>query len=158
MIVSSPGGDMHARHVCPKVSILIRGIEFLANLIVLESKGIDLILVMDWLSKHNGLVDCAKRAIRLTPSSGKELEYVAKNMVTDKVASNRIVLNHLDAASILDIRTVSEFPDIFPEELSGMPVDHKIEFVIELVPGIAPIFKRPYRMAANQLAKLKEQL
>jgi hypothetical protein len=44
MIVSSPGGDMHASYVCPKVSILIRGVEFLANLIVLESKGIDVIL------------------------------------------------------------------------------------------------------------------
>jgi hypothetical protein len=73
MIVSSPGGDMHARHVSPKVSILIRGVEFLANLTVLESKGIDMILGMDWLSKHNGLIDCAKKAIRLTPSSGKEL-------------------------------------------------------------------------------------
>jgi hypothetical protein len=47
MIVSSPGGDMHARHVCPKISIIIRGVEFLANLIVLESKGIDVILGMD---------------------------------------------------------------------------------------------------------------
>jgi hypothetical protein len=47
MIVSSPGGDMHARHVCPKVSILIRGVEFLASLIVVESKGIDVILGMD---------------------------------------------------------------------------------------------------------------
>jgi hypothetical protein len=44
MIVSSPGGDMHERHVCPKVNILIRGVEFMANLIVLESKGIDVIL------------------------------------------------------------------------------------------------------------------
>jgi predicted aspartyl protease len=50
MIVSSPAGDIHARHVSPKVSILIRGVEFLANLIVLESKGIDVILGMDWLS------------------------------------------------------------------------------------------------------------
>jgi hypothetical protein len=47
MICSSPRGDMHARHVCPKVSILIRVVEFLANLIVLESKGIDVILRMD---------------------------------------------------------------------------------------------------------------
>jgi hypothetical protein len=47
MIVSSPRGDMHARHVCPKVSILIRGVEFLANLIVLESKGINVILGLD---------------------------------------------------------------------------------------------------------------
>jgi hypothetical protein len=51
----------------PKVSILIRGVEFLANLIVLESKGIDVILGMDWLSKHNGQIDCAKKAVKLTP-------------------------------------------------------------------------------------------
>jgi hypothetical protein len=55
----------------PKVIILIRGVEFLANLIVLESKGIDVILGMDWLSKHNGLIDCAKKAVRLTPSCRK---------------------------------------------------------------------------------------
>jgi hypothetical protein len=155
MIVSSPGGDMHARHVCPKVSILIRGVEFLANLIVLESKGIDVILGMDWLSKHNGLIDCAKKAVRLTPRSGKELEYVAENLVMDKAASNRTVLNHLDVASTLDIRIVSEYLDVFPEELPGMPPDREIEFVIELVPSTAPIFKRPYRMAAINWLSLR---
>jgi hypothetical protein len=117
-----------------------------------------MILGMDWLSKHNGLIDCTKKAVRLTPSSGKELEYAAENLVTDKAASNRIELKHLDAASTLDIKTVSEFLDGFPKELPGMPLDHEIVFVIELVPGTAPIFKRPYRMAANQLAELKEQL
>jgi hypothetical protein len=130
----------------------------LANLIVLESKGIDIILGMDWLSKHNGLIDCAKKAVRLTPTSGNELKYVAENLVMNKAASNRMVLNHLDAASIRGIRTVSEFLDVFPEELPGMPPDSEIEFVIELVPGTTPIFKRPYRMAANQLAELKKQL
>jgi hypothetical protein len=45
----------------------------------------------------------------------------------------------------------------FPEE-PGMPSDREIEFVIELVPGTTPIFKRPYRMTANQLSELKEQL
>jgi hypothetical protein len=94
----------------------------------------------------------------LTHSSGKELEYVAENLVTDKATSNKMVLNQLDAASTMDIRTVSEFLDVFPEELPGMLLDREIEFVIELVPGTAPIFKRPYRMAANQLAELKEQL
>jgi hypothetical protein len=61
MIVSSPEGDMHARHVCPKVNILIRGIEFIANLIVLESKRIDVILGMDWLSEHKRMANCAKK-------------------------------------------------------------------------------------------------
>jgi hypothetical protein len=119
MIVSSPRGDMHVRYVCLKVSILISGVEFLAILIVLELKGIDVILGMDWLSKHNGLIDCAKKVARLTPSSGKELEYMAENLVTDKATSNKIVLNHLDAASTLDIRIVSEFSDVIPEELPG---------------------------------------
>jgi hypothetical protein len=94
----------------------------------------------------------------LTPSSGKELEYLAENLVMDKATSNRIVLNHLDAASTLDIRTVSEFPDVFLAELPGMPPDRETVFVIELVPSTDPIFKRPYRMAANQLAERKEQL
>jgi hypothetical protein len=118
MIVSSPGGDMHARHVCSKVSILIRGVEFLANLIVLESKGIDVILGMDWLSKHNGLIDCAKKAVRLTPGSGKELEYVVENLVMDKAASNKIVLNDLDVVSTLDIKAVSEYPDVFSRRIA----------------------------------------
>jgi hypothetical protein len=47
MIVSSPGGDMPARQLCPKVNLKIRGVDFVANLIVLESKGIDIILGMD---------------------------------------------------------------------------------------------------------------
>jgi hypothetical protein len=104
------------------------------------------ILGMDWLSKHNRLMDCAKKAVRLKHSCGEELEYVAENLVIYKATSNIIVLNHLDAASTLDIRTVSEFPDVNPEELPGMPPDREIEFVIELVSCIAPIFKRPYRM------------
>jgi hypothetical protein len=116
------------------------------------------ILGMDWLSKHKGMINYAKKAVRLTTSNGKEMEYAAENLVTDKAAFNRVVLNQLDAASTMDVMTVSEFPDVFPEELPGMPPDHEIEFVIELVPATAPIFKRPYRMAANQLAELKEQL
>jgi hypothetical protein len=158
MIVSSPGGDMHARHVCSKVSILIRGVEFLTILIVLESNGINVILGMDWLNKHKGMINCAKKAVRLTTSSGKEMEYVVENLITDKATSNRVMLNQLDAASTMDVRTVSKFLNVFPEEFPGMPPYREIEFVIELVPGTAPIFKRPYRMAANQLADLKEQL
>jgi hypothetical protein len=94
----------------------------------------------------------------LTPSSGKELEHVVENLVMDKSASNRIVLKHLVVVSTLDIRAVSEYPDVFLEELQGIPPDRDIEFVIELVHGTAPIFKRPYRMAANQLADLMEEL
>jgi hypothetical protein len=56
--------------------------------------------------------------MRLTTSSGKELEYVAEKLVMDKAASNQIVLNQLDAASTLDIRIVSEFLDVFSRRIA----------------------------------------
>jgi hypothetical protein len=53
---------------------------------------------------------------------------------------------------------VNEFPDVFPEELPGMPPDQDIEFVIELKPGTAPIYKTPFRMTTPELAELKEHI
>ena len=53
---------------------------------------------------------------------------------------------------------VYEFSDIFLDELSGLPPDRDVEFKIELVPGMAPISRRPYRMPPNELAELKIQL
>ena len=53
---------------------------------------------------------------------------------------------------------VKDFPDIFPEELPGMPPDRDIEFLIELLPGTGPISKRPHRMHANDLEKLRSRL
>ena len=53
---------------------------------------------------------------------------------------------------------VRDYPDVFPEELLGMPPDHDVEFIIDLLPGIGPIAKRPYRMSVDELAELKKQL
>jgi hypothetical protein len=55
------------------------------------------------------------------------------------------------------ILVVCEYPDVFLDELPGMPPDRNIEFAIELQPGTAPISKRPYRMPATELAELKKQ-
>jgi hypothetical protein len=57
-----------------------------------------------------------------------------------------------------EILVVCEYPDVFPDELPGMPTDRDVEFVIELQPGTAPISKRPYRMPPKELAELKNQL
>ena len=53
---------------------------------------------------------------------------------------------------------VCDFPDVFPEELLGMPPDRAVEFVIELEPGTTPISNWPYKMGPNELAELKKQL
>ena len=64
----------------------------------------------------------------------------------------------MEAKSLEEVPVVNEYPDVFPGELPGMPPDRDVEFVIDLVPGTAPIAKRPYRMAATELAELKKQL
>jgi hypothetical protein len=66
MVVSTPVGDMPARQVCPRLNIKIRGVDFIANLVILDSKGIGVILGMDWLSKHKVLIDCTKKSVKLT--------------------------------------------------------------------------------------------
>jgi hypothetical protein len=122
MIVSSPGGDMPARQLCPKVNLKIRGVDFVTNLIVLESKGIDIILGMDWLGKHKVLIDCAKKS-KLTTPDGKELEFIAELVATAKGIANHAKLNQLDASQGSEVPVVNEFPDVFPEKLPGMPPD-----------------------------------
>jgi hypothetical protein len=57
-----------------------------------------------------------------------------------------------------NIRVVRDFPHIFPEELPGMPPDREVEFLIDLLPGTAPISKRPYTMSVEELKELKKQL
>ena len=60
MKVSSPNGEMRTRHLCPVISLEIWGVDFLSNLIILDSQGIDIIFGMDWLNKHDGVLHCAK--------------------------------------------------------------------------------------------------
>jgi hypothetical protein len=149
---------MPARQLCPKVNLKTRGVNFVTNLIALESKGIDVILGMDWLSKHKVLIDCAKKSVKLTTSEGKEMEFVAEPVVIAKGVANHAKVNRLAASQGSEVSVANEFLDVFPEELPGMPPDRDIEFVIELKPGTRPIHKTPHRMATPELAKLKENI
>jgi hypothetical protein len=122
----------------------------------LESKGIDIILGMHWLSKHKVLIDWAKKFVKLTTSEGKEMEFVTEPVVTAKGVANHAKVNRLVASQGSEVPVVNEFFYVFPEELPGMPPDRDIEFVIDLKPGTTPIYKTPNRMATLELAELKE--
>jgi len=153
MLVNSPGGNMRAVYQCLGVKIQIMGRKFCANPIVLQSSGIDIILGMGWLTKYNAVIHCSKRTVILTSSEGKRFELVATLL-----SAIDCTVNLMKADSIEDIRVVCEYPDIFPNDLPGMPLERDIEFLIDLLPGTAPIAKRPYRMSVNQLEELKKQL
>jgi hypothetical protein len=69
------------------------------------------------------------------------------------------IASHSEAVNPLEvIKVVSEFPDVFPEELSGMPPERKVEFAIELILGTAPISKTAYRVSGPELVELKKQI
>jgi hypothetical protein len=101
MLVSSPGGEMRTKHICPAVSITIRGVDFPSNLVLLGSQGIDIILGMDWLSKYERVIQCARKAVKLTKKDGTSVEFVA--MVQSHQDS---VLNQTKAIALEDIRVV----------------------------------------------------
>jgi hypothetical protein len=151
MLVSSPGGEMRTKHICPAISITIRGVDFLENLIVLDSKGIDIILGMDWLRKYDGVILCAKRAIRLTKEDDTIVDFNA-TIQAEQVS----LLNKVQATSLNEVRVAQEYPEVFLEDSPGIPPDRDIEFIIELLPGTPPISKRPYRMPVNELVELKK--
>jgi hypothetical protein len=67
-------------------------------------------------------------------------------------------LHHVVERRLEDIHIVREFPDVFPNDLPGMPPERAIEFNIELQPGTAPISKTPYKMSQEELVELKIQL
>jgi hypothetical protein len=104
------------------------------------------------------LIDCAKKSVKLTTSNGKELEFIAEPVVTAKGVANHVKVNQLDASHGSEVPVVNEFPNVFPEELLGIPPDRDIEFVIELKHGMALIYKTPFRMTTPKLAELKEHI
>jgi hypothetical protein len=75
------------------------------------------------LSKNKVLIDSVKKSVKLTTPNGKELEFVTELVVTAKGVANRAKVNQMDAIQRSEVLVVNEFPDVFPEELSGMPPD-----------------------------------
>jgi hypothetical protein len=101
------------------------------------------------------LIDYAKKSIKLTTPDGKEMEFVTELVVTAKGVANHAKVNNMEASQGSEVLVVNEFPIVFSEELPGMPPNRDIEFVIQLKPSTAPIYKTPFRMSTPELAELK---
>jgi hypothetical protein len=104
------------------------------------------------------LIDCAKKSVKLTTPDGKELEFVVELVVSAKGVMNHAKVNQLEASQGSKVLVVNVFPDVFAEDLLGMPPDQDIKFVIELKPSTAPIYKTQFRMTTLELAELKEHI
>ncbi|KAA3466121.1 DNA/RNA polymerases superfamily protein [Gossypium australe] len=173
--VSNPLGKcVWFDRVCKGCPLIIRGHYFLANLMFLPFDEFDVILGMDWLTAHDVIVNCGRKFIELKCESGDlirvesdgldRLPVVISSLSTQKYlrkwceAYLAFVMNARETElRIESVPIVCEYPDVFTEELLGLPPVREIEFGIELTPGTAPNSIAPYRMAPTELKDLKAQ-
>ena len=176
MHVTSPlGHSVNVNSVYRNHPIVIQAREFLADLITLPFREFDLILGMDWLSKHRAIVDCGQKIIVLRCSDQFEvivqgIRSSAMSNVIFAMQTRRLMRKGYETflALILDskrgqvdvekIPVVREFPNVFPEELPSIPLEREVDLSIEILPGTTPISRAPYRMAPRGLKELKSQL
>ncbi|GJU27095.1 putative reverse transcriptase domain-containing protein [Tanacetum coccineum] len=140
------------------------------------------IIGMDWLAKYQAVIMCAEKIVRI-PWKNKTLiihgdgstqgnvtrlniisctktqKYIEKGFpiflahVTTKVIEDKSEKKRLE-----DVPIVQDFPEVFPEDLPGLPPTRQVEFQIDLVPGAAPVARAPYRLAPSEMKELSEQL
>ncbi|GJX64318.1 putative reverse transcriptase domain-containing protein [Tanacetum coccineum] len=102
---------------------------FNIDLMPVEMGSFDVIIGMDWLSKYQAVI------------------------VTTKETKDKSEKKRLDNVPI-----VRDFPKVFPEDLPGLPPTRQVEFQIDLIPGVAPVARAPYRLAPSEMKELSEQL
>jgi hypothetical protein len=151
--ISTPEGRVATYQINRHVPIKLGSLVIKTTLLILGLDSVDIILGTDWLSRHQAIIDVAARAIEIhSPFCGEITLYMPNQGCTHSCALTMV------ESPVERIPVVCEYPDVFPDELPGMPPDREIEFAIELQPGTAPISKRPYRMPPAELAELKKQL
>ena len=176
LVVTTPTGEPACvDRVIPSISVAIGDYQLVAQAFVLEMHDFDMILGMDWLDQHYALLDCRRKRVIFRKPGKEEFVYQCPRHKTSKVIVSAlratrllsqgctgflacIVLEKGSEKTVTDIRVVQEFPDVFPDELSGLPPVREIDFAIELMPWTQPISIAPYRMAPAELAELKKQL
>jgi hypothetical protein len=134
--IMTPGGNISSNLVTFGVPLKLGSKIIQTNLITIKLEGMDVILGMDWMTQHKVTLDVSDRVVEInSPTVGHTTLYLPLQDGTDAFAYVTII-SPLD-----EILVVCEYPDVFPDELHGMPPDRDVEFVIELQPGTAPISK-----------------
>ena len=108
----------------------------------LYMRDFDVVLGMDWLSRHRATLDCYKKEVKLHRLGKLEVKFRG---IRRELSSSMI------SALVDEIPVGREFPDVFPDNIAGLPPEREVEFTIDFIPGTEPIYIPPYRMAPVEL-------
>ncbi|GJW68274.1 putative reverse transcriptase domain-containing protein [Tanacetum coccineum] len=155
---------------------------FHVDLMPVEMGTYDVIIGMDWLTKYQAIIDCAKKIVRIPFGSeilifhgdgsrnkcGTRLNIISCTKAQKYVLQGcHVFLAHITVKDtgdqskkkqLQDVPIVKNFPEVFPEDLPGLPPTRQVEFHIDLVPGAAPVARAPYRLAPSEMKELADQL
>ncbi|GJX65067.1 putative reverse transcriptase domain-containing protein [Tanacetum coccineum] len=147
---------------------------FPIDLMVIELGSFDIIIGMDWLSRYDAAILCGEKKVRI-PLEGKTLVIEGdRNNSRLKIVSCIKAQKYIEKGCELflaqvteqeskekrleDVPVIRDFPEVFPEELPGLPPPRQVEFRIDLIPGAAPVARAPYRLAPSEMKELSKQL
>ncbi|KAM2326773.1 hypothetical protein ACFX1X_025959 [Malus domestica] len=154
---------------------MVEGVVMLADLIPLDIVDFDVILGADWLHYNRAHIDCYGKSITFYRPGLPEVTFMGERSgvrhgVISAIRARKllskgcqgylahVVLNDVVPSSVEEVGVVRHYPDVFPDDLPGLPPDRDVEFSIDLLPGTYPISLTPYRMAPTELRELKIQL
>ncbi|GJW88378.1 putative reverse transcriptase domain-containing protein [Tanacetum coccineum] len=147
---------------------------FPIDLMVIELGSFDIIIGMDWLSRYDAAILCGEKKVRI-PLEGKTLVIEGdRNNSRLKIVSCIKAQKYIEKGCELflaqvteqeskekrleDVPVIRDFPEVFPDELPGLPPPRQVEFRIDLIPGAAPVARAPYRLAPTEMKELSKQL
>ncbi|GJT60006.1 putative reverse transcriptase domain-containing protein [Tanacetum coccineum] len=119
---------------------------FPIDLMVIELGSFDIIIGMDWLSRYDAAILCGEKKAQKYIEKGYEL-FLAQ--VTEQESKEK---------RLEDVLVIQDFPKVFLDELPGLPPPRQVEFRIDLIPGVAPVARAPYRLAPSEMKELSKQL
>ncbi|GJS59447.1 reverse transcriptase domain-containing protein [Tanacetum coccineum] len=117
---------------------------FEIDLMPIKLGSFDVVIGMDWLSKYHARIICDEKVVHI-PIKGETLII-------------RVMEKKSDEKRLEDILVVREFPEVFPEDLPGLPPVRQVEFQINLIPRTTPVARAPYRLAPSEMQELSNQL
>ena len=174
--ITTPGGVvMLGNEIVRDCEIGVHDQVFLGDLIVLAIQDFDVLLGMNWLSRHYAQVDCRQKVISFEYPGQPVIVYrgvkpVVSTPMISIIHAEKLIRRGCEAylafvtlvadkmKELTTYPVVRNFSNVFPEELPGLLPYREINFAVDLVLGTQPIFKTPYRMVANELKELKMQL
>ncbi|GJS49337.1 putative reverse transcriptase domain-containing protein [Tanacetum coccineum] len=147
---------------------------FPIDLMIIELGSFDIIIGMDWLSRNDAAILCGEKKVRIPLKSKTLVIEGNRNNSRLKIVSCIKTQKYIEKGCELflaqvteqeskekrleDVPVIQDFPEVFPEDLPGLPPPRQVEFRIDLIPGAAPVARAPYRLAPSEMKELSKQL